>query len=217
MLKQLKWKACLLAYLGSAVQAFGVYNIHALSNVTEGGILGLTLLLEHWAGISPAYSGLVFNAICYVIGWKALGKLFLVYSAVATSGFSITYRICEQFDPLWPQIADMPLTAAIAGALFIGVGVGICIRSGGAACGDDALAMSINEKTHIPIERIYLISDITILGLSLSYIPVKRIGYSLLTVILSGQLIGWFQKWQPKKETTEDKKDTNDHRSGAEV
>ena len=32
-----------------------------------------------------------------------------------------------------------------------------------------------------------------VLGLSLSYIPLKRIGYSLLTVVLSGQIIGWIQ------------------------
>ena len=54
--------------------------------------------------------------------------------------------------------------------------------------------MSLNPLTNIPIQWLYLISDLLVLGLSLSYIPVKRIGYSLLTVILSGQLIGWIQK-----------------------
>ena len=34
------------------------YNIHSMSNVTEGGILGLTLLLEYWFGISPSVSGM---------------------------------------------------------------------------------------------------------------------------------------------------------------
>ena len=88
----------------------------------------------------------------------------------------------------------MPLLASIAGALFIGVGAGLCVRAGGATSGDDALAMSLNHLTKIPIQWLYLISDLLVLGLSLSYIPVKRIGYSLLTVILSGQLIGWIQK-----------------------
>ena len=61
--------------------------------------------------------------------------------------------------------------------------------------------MSLNHLTKIPIQWLYLISDLLVLGLSLSYIPVKRIAYSLLTVILSGQIIGWIQKLNlPKKK-----------------
>ncbi len=37
-------------------------------------------------------------------------------------------------------------------------------------------------------------------GLSLTYIPVRRIGYSLLTVILSGQLIGLMQRIKGRPE-----------------
>ncbi len=40
----------------------------------------------------------------------------------------------------------------------------------------------------------YLISDLSVLALSLSYIPLSRIVYSLLTVVLSGQIIGQMQK-----------------------
>lgn len=202
VLKEIRIRSCVIAFLGSAVQAFGLYNVHSLSHVTEGGVLGATLLLEHWLHISPSVSGFILNVICYLIGWKTLGKLFIAYSFAASVGFSVTYRICEQFDPLWPQIAQMPFLAAVAGALFIGIGVGICIRSGGATSGDDALAMSISHRTNIPIQKIYLVSDLAVLGLSLSYIPVKRIAFSLLTVVLSGQIIGWIQKIPVKGEKT---------------
>lgn len=186
------------AFLSSAFQAFGMYNIHAVADVTEGGVLGLTLLLEQWLAISPALSGLILNGICYFLGWRTFGKEFIYLSMVAASGFSVGYGICECFPPLWPEIANMPLLAALLGALFIGIGAGICVRTGGATCGDDALAMSLSKITKIDIQWIYLISDLTVLGLSLSYIPLKKIGYSLLTVILSGQIIGWIQKI-PKK------------------
>ena len=170
-----------------------MYNIHALSGVTEGGIYGLILLLHHWTGLSPAISSFVLNAGCYAFGWKTLGREFIGYSLAAACGYSVGYGICEQFPPLWPQIAQMPLLAAVAGALFIGVGAGLCVRVGGATSGDDALAMSLSHVTHIHIQWLYLISDLLVLGLSLSYIPLKRIGYSLLTVVLSGQIIGWIQ------------------------
>lgn len=196
---KLKIINCLAAFLASAFQAFGIYNVHALSNVTEGGVLGLTLLLEHWFSLSPAISGFLLTGVCYLIGWRTLGKEFIAYSAFAAVGFSVGYAVCEQFPPLWPGIVGYPLPAAILGALFIGIGAGICIRAGGATTGDDALAMSLSHVLKIPIQWIYLISDLTVLGLSLSYIPLGRIAYSLLTVVLSGQIIGWIQKIKKKE------------------
>ena len=100
MFSLLKPKKCVLALLGSAILAFGLYNVHALSGVTEGGVLGMTLFLHHWFGLSPAISGLVLNAACYWMGWKLLGREFIAYSIVAGGGFSLFYGVCEQFDPL---------------------------------------------------------------------------------------------------------------------
>lgn len=191
---KLKPKNCLIAFFSSALQAFGMYNIHALSDITEGGVLGAVLLIDHWVGLSPAVSGFVLNAACYLFGWRTLGKEFIAYSLIAAAGFSSAYGVCEQFPPLWPGIAGYPLLAAIIGAVFIGIGAGLCVRSGGATSGDDALAMSVSHITKVPIQWVYLVSDLTVLLLSLSYIPVRKIAYSLITVILSGQIIGWMQK-----------------------
>lgn len=194
----LKLKNCLLALLGSAILAFGLYNIHSISNVTEGGVLGLTLLLQNWLGISPSISGLILNAACYLLGWRTLGRKFIGYSIIAGGGFSAFYAVCELFPPIWPGIADMPLLAALAGAAFVGVGVGISVRAGGAPGGDDALAMSISKLTGAGIQWVYLLSDLIVLGLSLSYIPLSRILYSLVTVVVSGQLIGIVQNFRRK-------------------
>lgn len=197
MFSKLKPANCLTAFLASGFQAFGIYNIHAVADVTEGGVLGATLLLHHWTGISPALSSFLLNALCFALGWKVLGKTFIAYSLLAAAGYSSGYWLCEQFPPLWPEIAAHPLAAALLGALFIGIGAGLCVRAGGATTGDDALAMSLSQLTKIPIQYIYLISDLSVLLLSLSYIPLRRIAFSLLTVILSGQLIGLIQ---PKRK-----------------
>ena len=188
------FRNCFWLLLGSAIQAFGLYHVHSCSGVTEGGTLGLTLLLQHWMELSPAISGAILNAVCYGIGWRILGKEFILYSMISTAGFCTFYRIIEQFPLLWPELYHMPLFAAILGALFIGIGVGICVRIGGAPGGDDALAMSISHAAGVKIETVYLISDLLVLGGSLSYIPLKRIGFSLLTVVLSGRIIGVVQR-----------------------
>lgn len=196
---KLKAKNCLTAFLASAFQAFGMYNVHALSHITEGGVLGATLLLEHWLGISPAITSFIMNTVCFLLGLRILGKEFIGYSLIAAVGYSVGYGICEQFPPLWPGIAEYPMLASITGALFIGIGAGLCVRAGGATTGDDALAMSLSRVTRIPIQWIYLVTDLSVLGLSLTYIPLRRILYSLFTVVLSGQIIGLIQ---PRKEET---------------
>ncbi len=193
----------LLSLSGSAILAFGLYNVHAFSVVTEGGMLGVTLFLHHWFGISPSLSGLVINAISYLAGWRTLGNMFIFYSIISGGGFSIFYAVFEQFPQLWPQLAHMPLTAAIVGALFVGIGVGLSVRAGGAPGGDDALAMTLGKILHKPIEQIYLISDLLALALCSTYLPLKNLACSLLTVVLSGQIIGLIQRI-PFPEKTND-------------
>lgn len=195
MFRSLTPKSVFLSLLGSIILAFGLYNVHAFSGVTEGGQLGLSLLLDHWFHISPAFSTAVVNIICYWIGWKLLGKSFIAHSAVATGGFSLVYWICQQFPPLWPNLVNYPLLAALSGACFVGVGCGLCVRVGGAACGDDGLAMSISQKLHIKIEYVYFFFDFVILALSLTYIPLGRILYSLVTVMISSKIVGLVQRF----------------------
>ncbi|MBQ6858265.1 MAG: YitT family protein [Clostridia bacterium] len=191
-----------IALLGSAILAFGLYNVHAFSGVTEGGILGVSLFLHHWFGISPALTNLILNSACYLFGLKTLGKTFILYSFVAGGGFSLFYAIFEQFPPLWPGLSSMPLLAAVVGALFVGVGIGLSVRAGGAPGGDDALAMTLGQLFHQPIERIYLISDLTALALCSTYLPLPNIACSLLTVVLSGQIIGLIQRIPAKRKNT---------------
>lgn len=194
MLPSLKLKHCLVIILGSAILAFGLYNVHSISGVTEGGVLGLTLLLKHWFDISPSVSGLILNILCYLFGFKLLGREFIAYSVVAGVSYSAFYAVFEQFPPLWPQIAQFPLAASIVGALFVGIGVGLCIMENSAPTGDDSLALSLSHHFKIGIQWVYLLSDLIILALSLTYIPFSKIIYSLLTVILSGQIIGLMQR-----------------------
>ena len=191
VLKEMKLSSVLLLLLGSGILAFGLYNIHSVSNVTEGGILGLTLLLEYWFNISPSVSGFVLTVLCYFLGWKLLGKLFLVYSFISSIGFSIFYGIFEQFEPLFPNIGEKPLLAAVVGALFVGISVGICVRVGGAPTGDDALAMSLERVLPWDIQWIYLISDLSVLLVSLAY---QNVIFLSVVFIFVSRIYSFLQK-----------------------
>ena len=106
LLPDMKLKNCIFLILGSAILAFGLFNVHSFSGVTEGGTLGLTLLLEHWLHISPALSSLILNGICYFVGWRTLGKDFIAYSAVCCLSFSLFYWMCEMI-LLFDQVIEL--------------------------------------------------------------------------------------------------------------
>lgn len=186
------------AISSSVILAFGLFNIHAQSQISEGGILGLTLLGEHWLSISPSITSMILNLLCYGLAWKEMGNKFIFYSLISIISYSISYALFESIGPLFPWIASYPLVASVLGALFVGFGVGLAMRSGAAPGGDDALALLIQKYLHIEIRWAYLSTDLIVLALSLSYIPFTRIIYSLLTVFISGQLIDYVMNIQKK-------------------
>ena len=147
------------------------------------------LFVEHWLGISPAFITPVLDLTCYLLAFKYLGGRFIKISALSTLSVSLFYKLWEQFPPMLPDLSAHPLAAAVLGALFVGIGVGIIVRQGGSSGGDDALALTISQVSGWRLARCYLFTDLVVLLLSLSYIPVQRIAFSLVTVTLSSWLI----------------------------
>ena len=189
----LTWKMLLYIVLGAAITTFGIHNVHQQVGITEGGIMGLMLLLNHWFGLSPAVLTPLLDALCYLLAFQCLGGRFLKISLLSTGSVALFYRLWEQFPNMLPDLSRWPLLAALAGGAFVGVGVGILVRQGGSAGGDDAMALTISRVTRWRLSRAYLFTDLTVLALSLTYIPVGRIACSLVTVTLSSFLIDRIQ------------------------
>lgn len=183
-------KSTVSIILGTAIISFGIYNVHRQAGITEGGILGLLLLCNHWLGISSSVLSPVLDGLSYLFGFRYLGRTFLKRSIFATFCLAAFFRLWEMFPPLLPSLMDRPLLAAVAGSLFVGVGCGLVVRQGTSSGGDDALAMVISKLSGWKIARAYLFTDVTVLLLSLSYIPLERIACSLVTVTISSYLIG---------------------------
>ncbi len=184
--------------IGAAICTFGIHNIHQRTNITEGGVIGLMLLIEHWIGISPAIITPVLDIICYALAFKSLGSRFIKISIISTFSVSMFYKFWELFPPMLPDLSGQPLLAAIMGGLFVGVGVGIIVRNGGSSGGDDALALSISKVTKCQLSRAYIFTDFIVLAMSLSYISFRRIMFSIVTVLISGITIEKVQEWRMK-------------------
>ncbi len=195
-LEGLSWKKFLWIFLGAAICTFGIHNIHQQTGITEGGVIGAMLLLEHWLGISPAYITPVLDILCYVLAFRYLGGSFIRISVLSTLSVSLFYKVWEQFPHMLPDLSNHPLAAAVLGGLFVGIGVGLIVRQGGSSGGDDALALVISKVTRLRLSFAYLFTDLTVLALSLTYIPITRIAFSVVTVTLSSFLIDQVQNFQ---------------------
>ena len=190
LLEGLTLKKVLLIILGAAVCSFGIHNIHQRTAITEGGVIGMMLLIDRWLGLPPAVITPVLDITCYVLAFRYLGGQFIKISVISTLSVSLFYDFWEMFPPMLPDLSAYPLAAAVLGGIFVGVGVGLIVRQGGSSGGDDALALTISHVTHWRLSRAYLFTDLVVLVLSLSYIPLQRIFFSLITVTLSSFLIG---------------------------
>ena len=189
LLEGLTLKKVLLIILGAAVCSFGIHNIHQRTAITEGGVIGMMLLIDRWLGLPPALITPVLDITCYALAFRYLGGQFIKISVISTLSVSLFYDFWEMFPPMLPDLSAYPLAAAVLGGVFVGVGVGLIVRQGGSSGGDDALALTISHVTHWRLSRAYLFTDLVVLVLSLSYIPLQRIFFSLITVTLSSFLI----------------------------
>ena len=159
---------------GTAICSFGIYNVHDQSGITEGGALGLVLLLNHWFDIPSSLATPIIDIVCYVLAFRALGRKFLEVSAISTLSMAMFFRIWEHFPPVLPSLEDKPLLAALLGALFIGVGVGIVVKNGGSCGGDDALALFIHKVSGWRLSRAYLIAILPYWHYPSPTYPLKR-------------------------------------------
>ncbi|MDD2495550.1 MAG: YitT family protein [Tissierellia bacterium] len=196
--------------LGTAIISFGIYNIHQQTDITEGGIIGLILLLNHWTGASASILSPILDILAYGITFRYLGKDFLKTSFVATLSLAGFFKLWEQFPPILPDLSSYPFIAAIIGGIFIGTGTGLIIKQGGSAGGDDALALTISELTNCRISYSYLATDLTVLLLSLTYLPLRRIAFSLITVTVSSLIIEFMQSIE-RRQPEDNSNEINDY------
>ena len=191
-------KHIILILLGSLILSFGIYNLNYQNNITEGGVLGILLLLKNLFNIEPSVANLIIDIALLIIAYKFFGKQFLIYSIIATLSFSTFYAVFESIGPLIPAL-DSKFIVTILSGLFVGIGVGIIISNGAAAGGDDALAMVISKITSVTIGNVYMICDVVVLILSLTYLSAYDIFWSLIAVNISGRTIDFIYNFNKSK------------------
>ncbi|MCR8745027.1 YitT family protein [Romboutsia lituseburensis] len=196
-------KSIVLIILGSTILSFGSYNFNYQNSVTEGGVLGLILLIKNVFDISPSITSLMIDLSLFALGSKFFGKKFLLYSMLSTASFSTTYKIWENIGFLVPSFQNNMLIASILAGIGVGIGVGLVVRGGGAAGGDDVIALLGNKFTKFKVNHIYLFTDAVVLIMSLVYLDIKQVFFSIIAVSISGKLISMLYNENDESENND--------------
>lgn len=200
-------KSILLIMIGATILSFGSYNFNYQNNVTEGGVLGLLLLMQQIFNISPSITSVIIDFSLFAIGTKFFGKRFLLYSILSTITFSTTYKIWEDIGFLIPSFKHNMLIASILAGIGVGVGVGLVVRGGGASGGDDVIALLCNKLIKIKVNHVYLATDAIVLFMSLVYLDLKQVFFSIIAVTISGKIISIIYK---DEEEIDDSREANE-------
>ncbi|MGO2083586.1 YitT family protein [Vagococcus sp.] len=192
MLKKQHVIDTLMIFIGTFIFAFGLVNFNIANNLAEGGLTGITLILYHLLGIEPSLSILVLNIPLILLGLKFLGKKALLYTFIGTISLSFNLWIWQTFAFPVPLENDLLIAALLAG-INSGIGSGIVYRFGGTTGGTDIIARMIEKYTGFTMGKSLLLLDIIVLLLSLSYLSIREMMYTMITVFVFSFVVDFVQ------------------------
>ncbi|WP_246042071.1 YitT family protein [Cohnella pontilimi] len=187
-----------LLALGTALYAFGLQYFILPNLLMEGGVTGISVLLNYAANIPVSISTLVLNVPLFLIGWRQLGRGAMVYTVGGIVLLSVVLWILEQgvamgwFVPFTTE-HDFILVVLYAG-VTLGAGLGLVFRAGGTTGGVDIIARILHRWKGWSMGQILLTLDILILGASLIFIPKEKVLYTLVIVFISSKIIDSIQE-----------------------
>ncbi len=178
--------------LGTCLYAFGLVTFNIANNLAEGGVTGITLILHALIGLDPAYTTLLINIPLILFGGKVLGSRSFIYTIIGTASLSIFLWIWQRV-PITIGIDHDLLIASLLAGLFSGLGSGFVYRVGGTTGGSDIVARILEKKMGISMGRSLLYFDICVLLLSLCYLDVKHMMYTLIASFVFSKIIDFVQ------------------------
>lgn len=185
----------LMITLGCAIYAFSLDMISIPNGLADGGLSGITLIIRYFLHINLGVSTLVLNIPLILIGFRYLGKrvmFYTLYGTVCLSLFLMLWSHQTIIEPL-PLKHDLLLSSLAAGVLS-GFGIGLVFRYNGTTGGSDIMARVGQLKLGMSSGKGILIMDYVVLFLSLSYLDVYHIMYSLIVSFVLARMIDLVQE-----------------------
>lgn len=171
--------------VGATVAAFAIEEFLAPNNIMDGGIVGISMIIDKFIFIPLSVITIILNLPFLIIGYKQLGKMFLVKTAYAMAVFSVMLQVFLTFT----NATEEELLATVFGGVILGIGVGLVIRYGGCLDGTETVAILLSKKISLSVGQIVLVCNIVIYSAVGVLFGLDRAMYSLLTYFITSKVI----------------------------
>ena len=127
--------------LGSLIAAAAYPSFLVPNNIAPGGLTGVATILNFLFRWPVGTVSLLLNVPLFIIGYRAMGRVFAFRSLIATILFSLLIDIL----PIRPVSTD-PLLGTLFGGVILGAGLGLILRGGATTGGSDMVARMVHRK-----------------------------------------------------------------------
>lgn len=179
-------KECLYILFGGLIFSVGINYFTIPNLLSEGGIIGLTVIAHYLFDLSPGMVNFILNTVLVLIGYKFLEKRAIIYTLFSIFSCSLFMYITEGTGK---RITDDPLLAAIFAGLLVGGGLGIIFRAGGTSGGTTILAKLANQFLGWSMGKGILSIDIIVVAGSVFIIGLVKAMYTLIAVYIGAKVI----------------------------
>ncbi len=173
--------------IGTMITGFAIGSILTPNKIVGGGASGISTILYHSLGIAPGISFFVINILFLLIGFRLLGKSFILKTLAGMSMVSIFTQIFTAF-PIYTE--NLILSTVFGGGLY-GIGIGMSFAAGASTGGTDIIGRIIQTKfSHVPIGKVLLFIDgIIILASLVIFKNAELTLFGILTLLVSSYSI----------------------------
>ena len=171
---------------GAALTTLGIGSFLLPNHFVDGGMTGLSMLLATLTGWPLPLLLVAANAPFLVLGYRHVGRAFVVRSALAISGVALAIA----FVP-FPVATTDKLLGAVFGGGFVGAGVGLAIRCGGVLDGTEILAVVLSKRTFATVGEIILAMNAVLFGVAACFLGLESALYSVLTYFAATKMIDY--------------------------
>ena len=169
---------CLIG--GAAYPLFLVPN-----NIAPGGLTGIATIFNYLWGWPVGITSMLLNLPLFLIGWKAMGKVFVFRSLVATVLFSACIDLMQL-----PPLTDDILLGSVYGALVLGLGLGLILRGGATTGGSDMIARMVHNKFPIVTVGAFLFAvDCAVILCAAFTMSARAALYALICIFVNAKAV----------------------------
>lgn len=171
--------------LGCALGALAYPLFLVPNHIAPGGLTGLATVLNYLFRWPVGTTSLVMNVPLFIIGYRAMGRVFVIRSLVATVLFSVLIDLI----PL-PPMTEQPLLGAVFGGVLLGAGLGLILRGGATTGGTDMVARMIHNRfQHISVGAILFFIDCCVVLMAGFFIEAEYALYAFVALYAASKLI----------------------------